>query len=180
MCRFHLTTLLLALGLIGCASPMTVSTTPLSEDDLTAYRTFGFMPGRALLAASPEFQSPALEEQLKETAARTLVSKGFTQKNDPEQADFVLSFTLGSRDKIQENRFPTTYRESWRADAPYTQASEARQYTEGTLSIDVFDVETRRPVWHGRASKAMDGSARDAQAVLKRAVEAILAEFPSP
>jgi hypothetical protein len=158
---------------------MSVSTAPLADADLTVYRTFSFMPGRALLAAGPEFQSPALEAQIKDAASRTLVGKGFEQTNDPEQADFVLSFTLGSRDRIQDNSFPTTYRESWRTDAPYTQDSETRQYTEGTLSIDIFDVATRRPVWHGSASKAMDGSARDAQDVLRRAVEAILAEFPS-
>jgi len=180
MRRFHLPTLSLALWLIGCASPMTVSTAPLGEANLAAYRTFSFMPGRALLAAGPEFQSPALDGQLKEAATRTLTGKGFTLTNDPEQADFVVAFALGARDRIQENSFPTTYRESWRTDAPYTQDSEARGYTEGTLSIDVFDVETRRPVWHGRASKAMDGSARDAGAVLTRAVGAILAEFPSP
>lgn len=179
MCRFHLLTPFLALWLIGCASPMTVSTEPLSDADFSGYRTFSFMPERALLAASPEFQNPALEGQLKDAATRALAGKGFARTDDPEQADFVVSFTLGARDKIQENRFPTTYRESWRVDAPYTQGFEAREYTEGTLSVDIFDVATRRPVWHGRASKAMDGSARDGMDVLRRAVEAILAEFPS-
>ena len=30
---------------------------------------------------------------------------------------------------------------------------DVRQYREGTLSIDLFDVRTHRPVWHDWAKK---------------------------
>ena len=56
-----------------------------------------------------------------------------------------------------------------------------REYTEGMLAVDVFDVEERRPVWHGVATKRISESDRDEiEATVKAAVDAILAGFPPP
>ncbi len=52
-------------------------------------------------------------------------------------------------------------------------------YTEGMLAVDVFDNESRQPVWHGWARKRITGrDIEDPEASIDEAVEAILADFP--
>jgi hypothetical protein len=49
------------------------------------------------------------------------------------------------------------------------------------MSIDVFDGRTRKPVWHGSGKKELsDADVEHAQAVIRDAVTAILAQFPPP
>jgi hypothetical protein len=56
---------------------------------------------------------------------------------------------------------------------------DVRQYREGTLSIDVFDVRTHRPVWHGWAKKELSQSDIDRSDVaIRSAVESVLQMFP--
>jgi len=53
-------------------------------------------------------------------------------------------------------------------------------YREGTLSIDVFDAHTHRPVWHGWAKKELTREDQEhSEAPIRAAVAAVLAAFPS-
>jgi len=64
-------------------------------------------------------------------------------------------------------------REAWANEV------DVRQYREGTLSIEVFDARTHRPVWHGWAKKELHtGSVERAEGPARVAVEAVLARFP--
>ncbi len=170
-------TLMIA-GLAGCASPMKVSSDYYREADFSSYRTFSFMPGRALLVATTQPVSPLLEGRLMAAAADVLSTRGYRQVDNPDQADFILSFTLGERDQISVNNYPEAYRETWRLDGPNPGSVEVRTYTEGTLSIDMFEVKTRQPVWFGRASRSLTQSDRGNPALVKEVVSAILKQFP--
>jgi len=110
---------------------------------------------------------------------------------DAESADFVLAFTVGSREEIKVDSYPSMsagyagygYPRHWGGwgGAYYGVGTETsvRQYTKGMLAIDVFDVASRRPVWHGVATKTIYESDReDASGTIKAAVDAILAGFP--
>ena len=56
---------------------------------------------------------------------------------------------------------------------------DVRQYHEGTLSVDVFDAHTHRPVWHGWAKKDLTRSDIENSAEpIRKAVAAVLAKFP--
>jgi hypothetical protein len=56
---------------------------------------------------------------------------------------------------------------------------DVRQYREGTLSIDVFDAKTHRPVWHGWAKKELTrADIENSEGPIRKAVTAILAKFP--
>jgi hypothetical protein len=56
---------------------------------------------------------------------------------------------------------------------------DVRQYREGTLAIDVFDVHTRRPVWHGWAQKELTRKdVEQSSASIHDAVESVLVKFP--
>jgi hypothetical protein len=54
-----------------------------------------------------------------------------------------------------------------------------RQYREGTLSIDVFDAHSHRPVWHGWAKKELTRNDMEHSAeAIRKAVDSVLAKFP--
>jgi hypothetical protein len=50
---------------------------------------------------------------------------------------------------------------------------------EGTLSVDVFDAHSHKPVWHGWAKKELTRSdIEHSQKPINEAVHEILANFP--
>ncbi|NCF15211.1 MAG: DUF4136 domain-containing protein, partial [Gammaproteobacteria bacterium] len=52
-------------------------------------------------------------------------------------------------------------------------------YDKGMLAMDVFDVEERRPVWHGVATKSIkESDIKDLDGTIQAAVDAILEGFP--
>jgi hypothetical protein len=56
---------------------------------------------------------------------------------------------------------------------------DVRQFTEGHLAIDAFDVALRRPVWHGYGTKNVTSAMRkDPEKAINEAVTAILKDFP--
>ena len=95
-------------------------------------------------------------------AQAALIAKGFTFVEDRKDADFVVSFTMGARDKIRVNNYPVHYRgpTPWEWGAPYHTEVDVRNYTEGTLAIDIFDVQARSPVWHGWAVRTISTADR--------------------
>ena len=118
-----------------------------------------------------------------------LAAKGYRQVQDPKSADFVLSFTVGSREKIKVDSYPsmamgysTAYPGHWGWGASYhccASDTQVRQYTTGILAIDIFDVQERRPVWHGAASKTInEKDIKNMESTVKVAVDAVLKGFP--
>ena len=120
-----------------------------------------------------------------------LAAKGYSLVHDAASADFVLAFSVGSREEIKVDSYPSMnsghvghgYPRHWSrwggAYYGYGTETTVRQYTKGMLAIDVFDVSERRPVWHGIANKTIKESDReDAAGTIKAAVDAILEGFP--
>jgi len=118
--------------------------------------------------------------RIREAIERELTAKGFTEVPDRDTADFSLSFTVGARDTIRVDDYPVFYRGRWRWGPPYYYPNvDVYMYTEGTLAVDVFDNETREPVWHGWARKQIAGrDIRDPERAIRTAVAAILEDFP--
>jgi len=53
------------------------------------------------------------------------------------------------------------------------------QHVEGRLVVDIFDVRTHQPAWHGWATRTLSTSDRkDPQPAIRSALTAILANFP--
>jgi hypothetical protein len=96
----------------------------------------------------------------------------------------VVDFTIGSRERTDVTSYPQPWVGPWWGGpgwyGPYWgNQVDVRQYQEGTLSIDVFDARTQRPVWHGWAKKELSRSDIEQSAEpIRRAVEAVLSKFP--
>ena len=176
----------------GCATGFEATYDHDPANDFAAYKTFAWVSEHPMKVGSVErITSPLLESQIMVTVESALGAKGYKIVPDVDSADFALSFTIGSRDEIKVDSYPSMsagyagygYPSRWGgwggAYYGYGTETSVRQYTKGMLAIDVFDVEDRRPVWHGVASKTITESDRkDSGATVQAAVDAILVGFP--
>lgn len=184
----------LALLLAACGSTGPVVDYDNSAD-FSSYKTYAFISENPMIRA-PDTPppSPLLEGRLMRITDNALKAKGFRKIDDPEGADFAVSFTVGARDKIRVNSYPEPYRPyygGWAGrggwGAPYYggyagyggSSVDVQQYTEGTLAIDIYDVAEHKPVWHGIATERItDKMRRNPDESLTEIVAEILQRFP--
>ena len=179
--------LAVALMLGGCAAGFEATYDHDPSIDFNRYRTFAWISEHPMqVGVVTRIPNPLLEGRVMAAVEVGLAAKGYSHVGQAMSPDFVMSFTIGSREEIKVDSYPSGYGRpahwGW-GGAYYGHGTETtvRQYTRGTLAIDVFDVSQRRPVWHGVAEKRINEADReDAAGTIKAAVDAILAGFPPP
>lgn len=147
--------------------------------DFDAYKTFSWVSPHPLVAA-PVGADPLLEDRIEQTARDLLTAKGYRFVDDAESADFVVGFAVGATDKVRIDSYPSAYRGTWHwPGGPTVQDVTVRQAVEGRLTVDIFDVATHQPAWHGWATKDITPKdARDSRPAIREALTATLAHFP--
>ncbi|MEZ5557690.1 MAG: DUF4136 domain-containing protein [Pseudomonadales bacterium] len=148
--------------------------------DFSTYHSFAWVSDDMSLSVQHDI-SPLTGERIRKSVAATLTGKGFAFTEDRTAADFLVGFTVGSRDRVRvdANAYPVGFAGPYRWGRTYYQDIDVRNYTEGRLAIDVFDVRLKRPVWHGFATKSLSVRDReDPEGLIGRAVTGILADFP--
>jgi hypothetical protein len=143
-----------------------------SEINTTNYKTFAWLNESKILAESVD--DNAIEQ--------AFIAKGYQLVNNAEQADFTISYTMGSRDKVKVDSLPVMYRTSlmWgnRFYGGMGIDTRVRNITEGKLAIDVYDVKSHQPVWHGWAVKRIKSSEQDNPSkAIKMVIEELVAQF---
>ncbi|RLA31704.1 MAG: hypothetical protein DRR11_10175, partial [Gammaproteobacteria bacterium] len=126
---------------------------------------------------------PLTQSKIQNAIQNQLEQKGYSFVEDRDNADFVLAYTVGTREKIRISSYPVGYRGSWGwhvyGSHYYVHEYTQHSYTEGTLSIDIFDGKTKQPVWHSWAEKSITESDRkDPSAIIKEGVAKLLESFP--
>ena len=123
-----------------------------------------------------------LEPAVMAAIRSSLESKGYQFTEDSGSADFLMSFTVGSREKIGPDAYPSMSpdqvgRGGW--GTAYHGGATGAAYLQGVLAIDVFDAAEKRPVWHGVAGRAISDEDRNNMSrVVEEVVSSILQEFP--
>ena len=147
--------------------------------DFSRYHTYSWISKSPLINRPPEV-SPLAEVRLENAVTNELGRKGYRFVEDPSQADFVVAFTLGAREKLSVTSVPGPGGLgpfTW--GAPYYGDIDVRQFTEGRLAIDLFDTKRKVPVWTGFATKSITSSdERNLGELADKAVAAILKQFP--
>jgi hypothetical protein len=132
-------------------------------------------------------QNPLVVSRAEDAIRRELSAKGYTAASDEANADFTVDFTIGSKERTDINSYPDAYagggwgwgHRGWWGGGYWGTDLDVRQYREGTLSIDVFDAHTHRPVWHGWAKKELSRKdIEQSETPIRNAVAAVLARFP--
>jgi hypothetical protein len=174
-CSLVATLVLCAFAISGCA------TVAAHHDfnpnvNFDQYKSFAWISANPLVDPAPSV-GPQIESKLQQTAKDLLTAKGYRFVDDPLKADFVVGFGLGATDKVRIDAYPATYRGPWHWPASHDAA--VRQHVEGRLVVDIFDVKTRQPAWHGWATRSLSTSGKkDPQPAIRAALTAIFANFP--
>jgi len=187
--KLLIVTTLIALT-VGCAT----NTAKLDFDkntniDTANYKTFAWLT-QGKIMAPPADINPVMKVRVDASIEQAFISKGYQLVDDAEKADFTISYTVGSRDKIKVNNYPATYNTGFGWGRGYyggrghygsmSMGTETtvRQYTQGKLAIDVYDVKSHQPVWHGWATKRLTSNDTEApSAALNEIVVKLVNQF---
>jgi hypothetical protein len=175
---------LLFAGLFGgCA---TISTGSHFDETVNfgAYESFSWIADEPLISMESSIPVSALAQSMIKTAIQgELQNKGYAFTDDRATADFVIGYTIGTREHISIDSYPTHYRGRWGWHVPYSyyyyNEVSAHSYTKGTLGVDVFDNESGKPVWHGWAEKTVSQRDRaDPGPAIDEGVRMLFESFP--
>lgn len=151
----------LAAGLLAgpaWAKPkVSADTTP--GTNFANYQTFGFVN-----AKPPAGMNPVAFERIRQGVENGLTSKGYSKA---AAGDLSVIITVGARDK--------TDIETW---GRWGRQVDVHQYTEGQLSIDVFDTKTQQPLWHGQATETVNPKKLEPEKI-EAGVADVMARFPA-
>ncbi len=154
MNRILLVIFTIVLALSGCSS-LNAGADYDSTIDFKQYKTAAWEVETLIVAAGSDPVSSLSAKRILTAVETQMTYRGYEIVDDPLDADLLMVVIVGARDKIRYERDPGLYdpRLSWCG----TRCSSARVhphvYTQGTLSIDLFDGVTGEPVLHGWATK---------------------------
>jgi len=169
--------------LSGCASQLRVGSDYDRSATFRDYHTFAVMQREHRGLENP--LNPLVAARVEDAIRADLRERGYVEASDPRVADFIVDFTVGSRERTDITTYPDPYAgwgwgrpRSW--GGPYWGDSvDVHEYREEILSVDVFDGQSHRPVWHGWAKKERsDEDIEHSAGPLQRAVATLLAKFP--
>ena len=181
---------LVSVVLMACATGFNATYDSDPSHDFSSYQTYAWISENPMIVGPTDrVPNPLLEPRIMATVERGLATKGYNKVDDPEKADFVLSFTVGSREEIQVNSYPASYagygyRGGWGWGGAYygmgmATETQVRQLQKGMLALDIFDVKEHRPVYHAVATKSITESDRKKMdETVQAAVDAVLQGFP--
>ena len=169
--------------LAGCATGPQITTEADPEADFSQYRTFAFY---SPLAIEREGYSSALSERMKAATRAQMESRGYTYTEG--KPDVWVNINAYTQRRTEVTSMPTVdyaYYYSYRANryfaVPFwSDRTDVRRYTEGTMNIDIVDVARNRLAWEGiavgRVTSTKDAAKRDAQ--IDTAIAEIFANYP--
>jgi hypothetical protein len=173
--------LMAAFALSGCAS-VQVGSDYDKAASFAGYNSFAIMQ-----RDHAGTHNPLVVTRAEDSIRDELVKKGYTAAANPQAADFTVDFTIGSKERTDVNSYPAPYAgagwgwggRGWWGGGYWGSDLDVHQYREGTLSIDIFDAKSRRPVWHGWAKKELSRKdIEQSEEPIRHAVTAVLAKFP--
>ncbi len=170
-----------ALAALAACSGVQVNHDFNPQANFAALQTFDWMPesGRQ---ADGRVASDLRDQRFRSATEANLSAKGFRKVTSG--ADFLVGYHLTLENEVDYQAVNTYWGPRWGYRGIYggvgTTHVTARGYVQGTLIIDIFDVEAEELVWRGvgegRVEQNWSPQERDEK--VRRAVEAILADFP--
>jgi len=187
-----ITCVFLIAGCSSITSSPTVSFDRNSTVETNDYKTFAWLNESKIKSTSLDINS-ASKVKFDDAIVVAFENKGFQLISDPKKADFTIAYTVGSRDKINKRFHPVKFQTHTKSSlvlsterptqikpvySPVSTVTSVKQYSEGSLAIDVLDVKTHQAAWSGYATKriyAKDENNRDE--IIKDTVNLIVAQF---
>lgn len=158
--------------LASCASTPTVRTDADPGAAFASYRTFKWIQ-------SPDGVSPLLQQRIVQSVNQQLAAKGWTESAD---ADVAIAAHVATEQRQDIDTFyngPSYAGWGWRGPwAVGSTSTSIRNYTVGTLVVDLFDTKTRQAVWRGSAQGSIPSSSERLNEGVQAGIVKMFAEFP--
>ena len=167
------------IGLSACTSLPTGYSDFDPETNFSAFKTFAFLPEKTLLVASPNPVNPQLEPTLKEETRRALTRRGYQYTSDPEQADFLVGFSLGGTPTARTTVFTSNQRQVYVVGQTQHAEVVTQESTEAGLVIDLYEQASGEKKWMGWTVQEITmGDIKRLQVTVNELVGVILGQFP--
>jgi hypothetical protein len=145
--------------------------------DFSSYTTYGWLDREDSIE---ELLPDHLRMRLRRVTEEVLAEKGLEPAPAPPQTDLLLTYHFGASEEFQVNYMPYSPYRPWGYGywggyaGGYT---EIRQYTEGTLVLDIVDARTHQLVWFGSITREVRSTNPPGKRI-EKAVSKLLKDFP--
>ena len=181
---------LAVLTLSSCAATLRSTVDTADHANLDGFKTYTWITDGPLFnssAQAPEVVNPLNERRIRTTIEKELERKGY-QKASLAQADIVVAFTLGARDRVRVQNYYDDFGYRYYGYYPgfsrfgrgyggLGSSVSVRTFTEGTLVVDIFSNSDKEAIWHGSATERLHNHDSTSQ-FIDGAVTVLLAQFP--
>jgi hypothetical protein len=154
----------LAIGLTllpqASAAKAKISTQAMPGVNFSAYKTYAWVN-----SLPPAGMNPVMYQTIMMDIDSALAGLGYQKVADTGQLSMIL--TIGAREK--------TDIQSW---GRFGLQTSVYQYTQGQLSLDAYDTNTKQALWHGQATETVNPS-KPNQTKINAAVGQLMASFPA-
>lgn len=171
----------LTLGLGACGG-IQINTDYNPEIDFTAYRTFDWAEGSG--GGADGVVTELVDGRFRRAVEAELASRGM-DKATSGQPDVFIGYQVTLDDRVDYQTVNTYYGGAWGYRGVYGGAAgtrtTAREYTIGTLVIDLFDARRRELVWRAAGEGKVNEQQRspeESQERINQVVAQILEDFP--
>lgn len=167
---------------LACASPIKTEFDVDPSVNMANYKTYAWITTDSMIAPTEgviegNYISPLDDQRIRRQVDSQLQTKGY-RPTDRAQSDLIVTYGVGSQEKVRVTDSPgrsSYYRGGYGYGSWYQGSSvNVQQYTEGTLTVELFDRKTKDAVWVGWGSKRLSKS-DERDEVIQEAVQKILA-----
>ena len=184
--RHRMVLILVLLAIAACESPIHATFDVDPNADLSRYASYAWIPTEPPAGAGGArhggYVSPLERQRIERAVEHELAAMGYTKAARPSQADLLVAYAVGKKQKTQvtaaAGRSRTYYPGHGGTVGYGGPTTQLRSYEEGTLIVEFSDRATSQSVWVGVASKRLTRG-DDSEEALRAAVAAILEPFPS-
>ncbi len=144
----------IAIVLASCASKPTIQSDYDHSIDFTKYKTYGFFNPMGI--ENPNYSS-IYGSIFRDAISKEMESRGYTKSDNP---DLMINVSGKMKDKTKVTTSPAMhggyygYRGgrygAW-GGYGYNSTTHVSNYTEGTVNVDLVDIDLKRMVWEGVA-----------------------------
>jgi len=157
--------------------------------DFSRLQSWDFMPSSERTGGDPRADNDIVEQRIRSAIETEMAAKGL-QKVTSGDVDFRVGYYLILDDRVDYQTMNTYYGggRGWRYGGMYgaygpgygSSHTTAIEYTQGSLVVDFFDVQSKELVWRGSAEGKVHETADPIQKQERAslAIQKILAQFP--
>jgi hypothetical protein len=188
----RITVRLFAVLIVGAALAACAHTNVRTDFDPSAdfanYHTY-FWAGGKDVSGGGSLQNSLVDKRIKDIIVAQLSAKGLSEVSEDAKPDLAVVYWIGAKDKVSVQTVPSTatsQRVVWSRYDPYWNGRWGRtydevivrNYTEGTLIVDLIDANKKQLAWRAYLVQTVDKDPQKTAARVQANAVAAFAQYP--